>query len=502
MVSRARDRNGWRLAPAVLLLGLALRVGLALNTDSLDHPDEIFQYLEQAHRLVFKWGFVPWEYQYGIRSWIIPGFLAGVLEGLRSVGLDSPDIYQPAIKIVLCVASLSLPLSLYRVTQAVMDETAARIALVLASIWYELIYYAHKPLADALSAYALYGALALLVTARSRRTMAVFGGLCGLTIALRFQLAPAIAAMLVMAALRWRKQGLWALAGLAVVLAGSGLLDAYSWGRPFSSIWSNVEVNLFDGIAASFGTSPVYYYVQILIVTSLFLVIPGVAGLYLWRRTAWPLIVIGLIILIELSLIGHKEPRFIFPIAPLYIMGLAGLAAYRGPEAAASQLWTIVRPLARAAPLAAAAVSVCGLLWILPVESKVYVMPLIGHNDVRESYLALSRLKDVSGLIDQSGGPWWSTGGYFDLNQPVPIYRPDLPATRFDAVLGAPERYASHWLTPKTAPAPHGYYRLRTIGDIAIWRRARDPRADLTPAGYSTRVAVHLATPPKVTPRS
>ena len=36
------------------------------------HPDETIQYLEQAHRIVFGYGVVPWEFRYFIRSWLIP----------------------------------------------------------------------------------------------------------------------------------------------------------------------------------------------------------------------------------------------------------------------------------------------------------------------------------------------------------------------------------------------------------------------------------------------
>ena len=39
-------------------------------------PDEIYQSLEQSHRLVFGYGIVPWEYRDAVRSWVFPGTLA------------------------------------------------------------------------------------------------------------------------------------------------------------------------------------------------------------------------------------------------------------------------------------------------------------------------------------------------------------------------------------------------------------------------------------------
>lgn len=473
----------------MLLLAFGLRAALALNTLSIDDPDEVFQYLEPAHRLVFKWGFVPWEYQYGIRSWIIPGFVAGILQGLRALGLTSPLTYQPVIKLVFCLASLSIPLSVYRITQATVGERAARIAVVLAAVWYELVYYAHKPLADALGAYALYGALAVLLTGSTRRAYAGFGALCGLTIALRYQLAPAVVVMLAIAAWRWRWRGLWAAGGMSLVIAGAGLLDAYTWGRPFSSIWSNFQMNAMAGVADGFGDSSPVYYLQVLVVTSLALVVPGVIGLWRGRRTTWPLIAVGLVTLIAFSIIGHKQPRFIFALIPLYLIGLGAWAAVVTAPGA-SRVQIVAARCARAAPALAATVSVAGILWLLPFEDRIYAMPIIDRDDLREAYLTLSDAKDVSGVIDQSNAPWWRSGGYFDLNCPAPIYRPDLPATWTKTLLAAPDRYASHWLTPSDAPAPRNYYRLRTIGKLTIWRRAHDLGPPLTPPGYTTRVAV------------
>src|SRR5258708_10951627 len=48
--------------PHLLLLALALRLAvLAIATPA--HPDEVFQYLETAHRIVFGQGVVTWEWR-------------------------------------------------------------------------------------------------------------------------------------------------------------------------------------------------------------------------------------------------------------------------------------------------------------------------------------------------------------------------------------------------------------------------------------------------------
>lgn len=173
----------------------------SLTTDYVAHPDEIFEYLEPAYRLVFGQGIVTWEYAYGTRSWIISGFIALILKCLAELGLDRPDIYVPTVRLVFCAISLSLPLSVYRIAQALLDEGAARLALVGTAFWYELIFFAPTPMPDALAAYAFFAALAFLFGRAGSGAALAFGILAGLTLALRFQLAPMVGVAMLIAAL-------------------------------------------------------------------------------------------------------------------------------------------------------------------------------------------------------------------------------------------------------------------------------------------------------------
>src|SRR3546814_19543031 len=55
----------------IMVLGIVLRIA-ATWPMSMHHPDEVIQYLEQAHRLVFGYGVITWEYRYGMRQWLLP----------------------------------------------------------------------------------------------------------------------------------------------------------------------------------------------------------------------------------------------------------------------------------------------------------------------------------------------------------------------------------------------------------------------------------------------
>jgi hypothetical protein len=497
----------WRYLPLVLMCAFAVRAAFALTTNFITHADEIFQYLEQAHRLVFGYGFVPWEYQYGIRSWIIPGFIALILKSLAAVHLDRPDIYEPTVRLIFCAISVTLPASIYRIAQATLDESTARLALLATAFWPLLVFFSPTPMPDVLAAYSFFGALVWLFGRPTRPAMLAFGALAGLTLALRVQLGPMVAVAMLVAALRWRWRGWPAPVACLVVLVLAGALDAYTWGRWFSSFVSNIELNLFAHISDIFGISPGYYYLLTLAVYSAGLAYLGAFGLALSWRKSWPLAVMGLLQLAAFSAVGHKELRFSLPLIPIYLIGLAVFFA-RNKQ----RLRRHKTSLARQFPLTLCVIAVAAVMAFvggLAIEighhDILHVYHLITRRlDVRQAYLMLSRRTDVKGVIDDSGGTWHDIGGYYDLHRPAPIYLPDLPATGIALVRQAPQLYASHWITPANAPAPEGYELLARIGRIALWRRIKDPPHTLTPPGYSVDTPIPFdekAIPPAVTAR-
>ena len=493
----------WRLLPLILLAAFLARAALALATDSVSHPDEVFQYLEQGHRLAFGYGHVPWEYRYGIRSWLVAGFIAGLLKLAAGIGLDHPDGYIPLVKLVFCAISLCLPWSMYHLARRAAGENAARIALVFGAFWYELLYYAHKPMPDALATYAIVGAMAFLVAAPGLRNRIAFGSLAGLVLVLRFQLLPVAGVLCLYSMWQWRWRAAPAAAAFLLVLAAAGALDAYTWGYWFSSILLNIQMNLMVGVANAFGTQPFYYYLGTLMISSFGLVALGVVGLAaIARRQALPLVVV-IVDLLAFSLVGHKEPRFVLALVPLYLVGLAALVADGG--VLLGQSLASLRPQARlwAQGLGAACliVSAAGAFNLLPIENRVYLTPVLTREDDFQAFLHLSRQKDVHGVYDDRGDNLYNTGGFYYLHLDTPLYIENVPAPALALVKANPAAYASHWITAGATAQPPGYRLLARIGELSVWRRDSDP-ASMPPApGYEARMLVELKGPPVVTPR-
>ena len=92
--AREGGRAGLILLAVILSAGFVARVWLAWVDDGIYWPDEIYQSLEPAHRLVFGPGLISWEYGLGARTWALPGLVAAIFWMCQAVGLDDPRQYR------------------------------------------------------------------------------------------------------------------------------------------------------------------------------------------------------------------------------------------------------------------------------------------------------------------------------------------------------------------------------------------------------------------------
>ncbi|KAJ2032825.1 hypothetical protein GGI08_009231, partial [Coemansia sp. S2] len=67
---------------------LALRLVNVALVQTFIHPDETWQSLEVAHRTVFSYGFVTWEWQHVLRGFAHPMLFAAVYAVLKALRLD------------------------------------------------------------------------------------------------------------------------------------------------------------------------------------------------------------------------------------------------------------------------------------------------------------------------------------------------------------------------------------------------------------------------------
>jgi len=379
---------------------------------------------------------------------------------------------------LLCVAlSLTVVLVGYRMGERRDGLLGGIVAGGLCAIWFDLIYFAPSVLTEVLAAHCAILAI-YLGEQTGRRGLLLIGGLAGLTVCLRYQYAPGMAA-----AILWRYRLSWGswrwlfAGGLAVVVPVAGVLDALTWGTPFQSIWLHVLRNSIQGVSAGMGVEPAAFYLSYLDV-SLF-PLPLLAVLLVLGAIRMPALALAAgVTLLEHSLVPHKEVRFIYlaiAAAPILI-GLGG-----------SELLSRLRDrrVRRAAAAAFLLVSACLSWWtgtgVLGPRWQFERANIL-------AFLAAHREPDLCGLAVRD--VWfWETGGYTYLHRDVPLYFADydpgqtLPGTDRKLSLiemrqGRPaELIAGDRLSQATTRFSHmiakrgnaepGYERLACFDDVA-----------------------------------
>ena len=399
-------------------------------------PDEVFQALEPAHRLLTGDGAITWEWHEGIRSWLLPGLIAAIEQLSAAIGLGHSVL---AVQCVFATLSLAVVAIAVRFGHAFAGRTGALFCGVLVAFWPDTMLLGSHTLSEAQGGNLLAIGTMLASIALHRRegasSRAAFGiGLIlGVATILRFQLLPGVAVVLAAAMLRdLRRTGSNMLLGLALPVAGQAVLDTLTLGTPLQSIWKNLAVNLGAHRADLFGTmSPVFYLSQMVQFWGAAL-LPLAACFVAGVRAAKLASLVVLAVILSHSLIAHKEFSFIVGAVPL-ILVVAGVGA--------ASLLDRLGPAARARPLRIPLES-----WVaLGIVAMCLTTVFSGYKALRRDHanlpLLMREARQVPGLCGLAlyvgEEQWWDwTGGYSLLDRKVPIYLLRSPADLAEAAPG------------------------------------------------------------------
>ena len=442
-----------RLVWLILGCGLALRLAVAWQDDTVLHPDYVYQMLEPASAWAFGRGILVWEMVYGAR-FFLPPLLAAF--GMRlAAALSLEPLW--ALEAAFCAASLVLPCSMYIFCLRMSGRAAARWALFLGCAWWELVVLAGRPSALGLAVWCLAGMLALAACGR-RCWAACLGALCVL---FRMQLAPAVLAVLIVAL--WRREArVWpAIAVFVGVTLAGGFADSLFWGAlsapadgPFDGLFGSYRLNaavnrLLLGDLGAVGTAWIWRYPVQLLLSSC--VLAGVALSVCFdaagRRFLLTVGVPFLAVVLPHAVLPYQEYRFFEAATPLWLLFLAG---GMGGLGAGTWRWL--------AGVLAAWVVVAGTLhlgWGAPggglafYRSQRYVeqagrASVLGGTDLyRQAFRFLRERPSLGGVWTPERLLFWLPG-YSMLQRSVPLY--DKWLGRSFGVSEAPERYVSHVL--------------------------------------------------------
>jgi len=403
-----------------MVIGLFLRVGTAVKFPNVAHTDEILELQEPAHHLAYGYGVVAWEWRRGARSWVFPAFLAAVMRSTDWIATGSTG-YQTGMVIVLSLISLTTIWFGFAWGKRAGGTEAAIIAAGACAIWYELVYYGPKTLNEVLATHALLPGLYLGVYGdrfKENQRMLLAGIFCGLAVALRIQLAPAVAiAAFGFCYSNWRKRAIPLAAGLILPVLCFGLVDAVTWGRPFQSYLEYFRVHAHQLSAPKLPrvdsaehlerVPPWIGYPRILLARLGPVALLVILGIRRSPLLGW----IALVHLVFHSLFRFGEVRYLYPLMPLEI-ALAALGVVELVPALNSRRKTPLSPRAIMAG-ALAFVALCSCL----------LAPQIDWHRWSGNLRAFDELSHDSTLcgVGISHIPWFTLGDYAHLHQNVPI---------------------------------------------------------------------------------
>ncbi len=467
-------------------IGLVLRIVFALVSDNIHHPDEVFNYLEQAHRLVFGYGIIPWEYRFGTRSWITPYIVSAPLLLCKFLHLDYPSIYIPIVKCCFCTASLSLVFSGYSVARSLVSETAGRLTAVLMASWYELIYFSPRPLTDAIGAYLLMAALACVVRSPSRSNSILIGFLTAAGCIVRIQYAPLGLLLMFVATLKLNKSGLTiAVASALIVVLAAGYIDYLTWGEWFVSYYNNFVYNSILGVSELFGHADWDYYCDKLFIGSTWILAIGFACGFLFFCRLW-ILLCGVAAIVGVhSLIPHKEYRFIFASIPILLTLTACVITLFSDEYQRARRAVI----AGCSAIVMFGISMVGIANWLPDEQRIYrFQPLYSRDPMLHVFKLLSSEGSVAAVYVEPKN-FAHTGGYYYLHLDIPLYFKEDVERMSDNNQPGLVGYVSHIVCLATSESHAGFVTVGEIGTLQIRKQQNPPHGFQRLPSYSRNVA-------------
>jgi len=320
------NNSEWLPFLAIFTLSLLVRIYASATSIAQVYPDEIYQTLEPAHKLVFGRGITYWEFKYGARSWFFPGILAGVYKILDLIGVRDPLSINIGIKIFLSIfnsLAVSVVYLLFRRHDLTKKE-AFLFTLPLAAS-YLVSYISARTLTESASlpfmVFAVYFASNYIENERIKELVFAFFA-AGIAFMIRFQtgvFAFGLAVALFLTARKRFRASLIFGFGFLGMMVIQGILDIFTWGSFFKSAITYFDYNVLRGVANKHGISPWYFYLVDFVktfhpITLAAAVLTMIAGVVDFRKNRQIFLFFFpfLLFFIVHSAIGHKEPRFVF----------------------------------------------------------------------------------------------------------------------------------------------------------------------------------------------
>ncbi len=329
----------------IAILGLFANILSAYSTLGYFQQDEHYQILEFMHNLTFNTSpdKMVWEYQSQIRPWFQPFsyFLSLKLLSLF-FNLNDPFFISFLIRLESClfafIGQCIFTLALYKIFNG---NKIWKISTGIIFLFYIFPFLSARTSSENISSTFILLSFSTFIFSIKDKIFHISelkqnlsfhhyglflsGLFSGLAFEVRFQSAFFIigfALWILFNSKRKFKFILTYFSAIGICISLGTLIDSYCYRKFVFSPWNYFDYNILKGVAANFGVSPFYYYINILfdffapplgffIILGIFIsIIKFRKSILLWSFLSF----VGFH-----SLIGHKEERFLFPIFILMV---------------------------------------------------------------------------------------------------------------------------------------------------------------------------------------
>lgn len=315
----------------VFISCLLFRSVNALLIHTYFNPDEHWQALEVAHRVVFGYGHLTWEWERGIRSYLHPMIFALLYKILAIFKLDTVLFMTKTPRLLQSIFAAIGDLYLYKLADRIFGKHVSRWALFCQlSNWF-MFFCITRTLSNSLETVLITVSLFYWPCHNFLSSEA-----CDSPVSRKLALFFAALSC----AIRPTSAIVWLYIGIlhfyetkdkirflifdvlpigTIVLIATCLLDCWMYGSWVFVPMNFLKFNFFSAGGDYYGTHPWHWYFTQGFPAIVYTFLPiSVAGV--WLSKEWRLA--GLIgwVLGVYSLLGHKEFRFVLPVLPITLM--------------------------------------------------------------------------------------------------------------------------------------------------------------------------------------
>ncbi|XP_015883938.3 mannosyltransferase APTG1 [Ziziphus jujuba] len=314
---------------AIFVLCLAFRIANALVVQTYFNPDEHWQALEVAHRIVFGYGHLTWEWKKGIRSYLHPLLFALLYKVLALLGLDTPWFMIKAPRLLQSIFSAVGDLYLYKLSDLLFDNYVAKWSLFSQlTNWFMFFCFTRtfsNTLETVLTLVSLYYWPCMRPASGKPRFLSRRLGVTIAAFACAIRPTSAIVWLYVgfveLFEARDRLRFVFLeVAPIGVLVLGlTCILDRLMYGSWILVPLNFLKFNFLSSGGDYYGTHKWHWYFTqafpVMLLTFLPFSIAGIMQSRQWKISGLIAWVLGLY-----SVLGHKEFRFVLPVLPITLM--------------------------------------------------------------------------------------------------------------------------------------------------------------------------------------